>query len=136
MTEYFGKVFVIISFCIILGACATLATSPILDPVSQARGDAIRIQAEADRQTQLMYANQDAADRTQARNQNLSVQDLAILLSCGVGFGIITVGIIFVLAFMLRESKKEKERENNYNQITISKSNDYSRGKNPYEDIY
>lgn len=44
----------------------------MLDPVEQAKAEAVIIkaeaQAEADKQIQIMAANQDAADRAQARN--------------------------------------------------------------------
>lgn len=68
-----------------------------LDPVEQAKADAIRIQAEADKQVQIMAANQDAADRTQARNSgnDWMIDFIIPFLFCQLGI------VMFILSSFL-----------------------------------
>lgn len=93
-----GAIFATFVTALFLGGCMVYGASANNSPVEQARGDAIRIQAEADRAVQMMYANQDAADRTAARNSGTNWP--AIMVAVIVFQSIVFVAILlFVLSY-------------------------------------
>ena len=86
-------------------ACNLPIVGQIPDPVDEARADAVRIQAEADKQIQIMAANQDAADRAQARNSGTNWPAIMVAV-------IIFQSIVFVaiLLFVLSYQRKAIQR--------------------------
>lgn len=102
-----GAIFATFVTALFLGGCMVYGASANNSPVEQARGDAIRIQAEADRAVQMMYANQDAADRAQARNGNNQPDwpFIAVMAFCGQ-----TVMFIIILLFILAKTGRQNNQ--------------------------